>query len=137
MTDDVRIFYFQPKSKQVAWQLYKVILILDQFSLKYEGRSNWPPPKIFTLKKSSHVRVNKKAELWKCSIGIFSQFFQYPSALTKNDLSVSNWSWKFIFKISQSFQALRVFFSDRLKYFCDYFWCKYKLQSDKLKQQPL
>ena len=38
--------------------MHKVILILDKFFLKYEGRSIWAPPEKTTLKKPSLIRVN-------------------------------------------------------------------------------
>ena len=53
------IFYFQHILNRLFKQLYKVILILDKFFLKYEAGVKLPSPAIekTTLKKSSLIRV--------------------------------------------------------------------------------
>ena len=45
--------------------MYKVILILYKFFLKYEGGSIWPPPptRKTTLKKPSLIRVKRKIRI--------------------------------------------------------------------------
>ena len=43
--------------------MFKVILILDKFFLKYKGGSNWPSPAKTTFEKPSLIRVNHKAWL--------------------------------------------------------------------------
>ena len=46
--------------------MYKVILILDRFFVKYEhgGGSNWPPSRKTILKKPSLIRVDTFTANW-------------------------------------------------------------------------
>ena len=58
--------------------MYKVILILDKFFLKYAGTgewSNWPPFRKTTIKKTSLIRVNEwplEASFWIKHLSIFN-----------------------------------------------------------------